>query len=330
MTTIRLSDADAVVFRSGISYAQIVHYLGMASTTALLYDYMLSLSKEIMFVWSSPISLANALYYLVRYLPLPWAVLHAYFMVTPIRGSFCLVYIPGLLLAQSLTYVAATLLLCMRVLTLYPSRKWLSALVYGSLIVTHIAIIAVGVYGLVGDRDVYLHGSSYSDTIASVPITGNSCGLETPRLLGVSLLLLLPLEILIICLQLNHGLHHRYLTRGTSIVTTPLLQVFYRDGTVYFAFIFVVRLVTGILLARRLWPFYLLTFIEYSLTSIAVSHLFIHLRLAVRRQDEDNGEISTQEQVMISGMFRRSEELSLAGTSPRHHIKLTNTEHWTK
>ncbi|KIM29953.1 hypothetical protein M408DRAFT_303916 [Serendipita vermifera MAFF 305830] len=242
----------------------------------------------------------------------------------------------GVLLAQTLTYVAATLLLCIRVLTLYPSRRWSSAFVYSYLVATHVVIIAVGVYGLVEDRDEYFDGYSYADTMGAIPVVGNRCGLETPRLLGVSLLLLLPLEILIIGLQLKHGLHRRYLTRDTSITTTPLLYVFYRDGTAYFAFIFVVRLTTGILLARRLSPFYLFTFIEFSLTSIAVSRLFIHLRLAVSRQDEDNGEISTQEQVMISGMFRRSEELSLAGTSSRHqtnnahHIKLTDTEHWTK
>ena len=62
----------------------------------------------------------------------------------------CIFYVPSLLLAQTLTYIAATWLLCIRVLVLYPWNRALSILVYGSLIATHISTIAVEVFMLFG------------------------------------------------------------------------------------------------------------------------------------------------------------------------------------
>lgn len=57
---------------------------------------------------------------------------------------------PTQLVAQAFTYIPATWLLCIRVLALYQSTRWLSYLVYGSLILTHLAVLVVGGVALAG------------------------------------------------------------------------------------------------------------------------------------------------------------------------------------
>lgn len=80
-------------------------------------------------------------------------------IITANKTFSCRIYVPGLLLTQTLTYIAATWLLCIRVLVLYPSIKWLKFLVYGCLITTHLAINSIGIYAFVGDVEGYFYGS---------------------------------------------------------------------------------------------------------------------------------------------------------------------------
>ncbi|KIM29954.1 hypothetical protein M408DRAFT_7862 [Serendipita vermifera MAFF 305830] len=178
---------------------------------------------------------------------------------------------------------------------------------------THLAIIAVGVCAVIGETDRRGFEPSLAETLQIIA-QGNLCGLDTPRLLGATLLLLtplmfayqLPLEILIISLQFKHCFDRRYLVHDTCAATLPLLYVFSRDGLVYFVLAFVMRLATGTLVATRIvWPFYTFTFLEFSLTSIVICRLFIHLRMVVRQQQEGN-EVSTQERATLTGMFRSS------------------------
>lgn len=93
----------------------------------------------------------------------------------------CNIFIPGLLIAQTLTYIAATWLLCIRVLVLYPSIRWLRVLVYGFLIVTHLVIIAVGIYALVYNPISYVQGNySYIGKVDSIwsPTKAECCQQE--------------------------------------------------------------------------------------------------------------------------------------------------------
>lgn len=330
-------DASLALIIESLSSVRIVHYIGIGTAALLLYDLVLCLPKEIEFVWSTPSSLPKALYFIVRYLPIPWAILQACVMIFPFESKFCIAYVPGLLLAQTLTYIAATWLLCIRVLVLYPSNRRLSIFVYSNLIVAHVAIIAVGVHAILSGENGYINGLSYTEALQFAP-RKNSCALATPRLLGIVLLFLLPLEVILVGLQLKHCIDRRQLTRGVYTSGIPLLDTFYQDGAVYFIFIFAVRLTTGILLSTRLvWPCYLLTFIEYSFTSIAISRLFIHLRVVVQRLKWDISVPSTQARSGFTGLFHQPNESALSGdpfqqrteSTHSHHIPLTNSEHWS-
>ncbi|KAG8800049.1 hypothetical protein FRC16_003822 [Serendipita sp. 398] len=209
--------------RNALVNFQASHFLSVAGVTVLFYDYLLCLSDgpygflasswqdtyhyfrhshnmltEVTYVWPSSASLPTCLYYIVRYLPLPWAAVGVYHLATQTSVSFCRGYLAGQLLAQALTYIPATWLLSIRVLALYPAYPNLRYFVYSFLILTHIAVLTVGIYSFTGIWQSLYWNRYFRD-----------CGGNPPRLLGVALMLLIPFETLLIGLQLYHNFLHR-------------------------------------------------------------------------------------------------------------------------
>lgn len=273
MSRIISSPEEVGAVISAVANFRASHYLAVSGVTVLVYDYLLCLPTEIAHVWGSRLSLPITLYYMVRYLPIVWAIVGTYHVAAIGTTEFCRVYLPVQMVAQAITYIPATWILCIRVLALYQSSRWLRYLVYGSLCLTHLASLAVGSVAI----------ESISDSI-SYNRTVRECTSHPPRLLGGSLLVLLPIEILLVFLQLMHSIRHRQFLEHVSGVTLPILNALYIDGTMYFILVFALRLWAGLMLAIGTDTlFFLPIFAEYAFTSIAISRLFLHLRIVARR-----------------------------------------------
>ncbi|CAG7852115.1 SubName: Full=Uncharacterized protein {ECO:0000313/EMBL:CCA70397.1} [Serendipita indica DSM 11827] len=247
--------------------SQSSHYLFAAGYAILIYDYLLTLTDggciaheciylyadiilplEITYIWPFGLSLPTSLFLIVRYLPFPWAALGIYHMS----------HETGIvLLAQALTYIAATWLLTIRVLVLYPGRAWLRYFVYCSLIGTHIVTIVIGALSFVRIWPALSTNFCYSG--------------RSQQLLGVALLALVPLETLLVVLQLHHNILLRKACRQAAEIATnlpmpyivlplvasgewaggrrmrslSLLHAIYMSGSSYFVIILSVRLITG-------------------------------------------------------------------------------------
>lgn len=288
--------------------SQSSHYLFAAGYAILIYDYLLTLTDEITYIWPFGLSLPTSLFLIVRYLPFPWAALGIYHMSHETGIVLCRLLTAGQLLAQALTYIAATWLLTIRVLVLYPGRAWLRYFVYCSLIGTHIVTIVIGALSFVRIWPALSTNFCYSG--------------RSQQLLGVALLALVPLETLLVVLQLHHNILLRKACRQAAEIATnlpmpyivlplvasgewaggrrmrslSLLHAIYMSGSSYFVIILSVRLITGtILIIGAQSPFYHVTFVEYALTSSCISRLFLHLRRVARRPMEDGN--SSDEQV---------------------------------
>ncbi|KIM29955.1 hypothetical protein M408DRAFT_22400 [Serendipita vermifera MAFF 305830] len=274
MSRIISSPEEVGAVISAVANFRASHYLAVSGVTVLVYDYLLCLPTEVSF--SSPIRRAQwltmdidrpclGLAFIPSYNPLLHDV--AAIGTTELYGP------PILLPPQAITYIPATWILCIRVLALYQSSRWLRYLVYGSLCLTHLASLAVGSVAI----------ESISDSI-SYNRTVRECTSHPPRLLGGSLLVLLPIEILLVFLQLMHSIRHRQFLEHVSGVTLPILNALYIDGTMYFILVFALRLWAGLMLAIGTDTlFFLPIFAEYAFTSIAISRLFLHLRIVARR-----------------------------------------------
>ncbi|KAG8760019.1 hypothetical protein FRC14_004346, partial [Serendipita sp. 396] len=173
---------------------------------------------SITYVWPSSFSLPICLYYIVRYLPMPWAAVTIHHLAKHMSTSFCRGYLAGQLLAQAFTYIPATWLLSIRVLALYPPNPKLRYLVYGSLVLTHIAVLSVGSYSFTG----IWHSLRWSRLL-------HDCGGDPPRLLGVALILLIPFETLLVGLQLYHNFLHRRMLHAAKSDGCPSVS---RDSKV--------------------------------------------------------------------------------------------------
>src|ERR1700743_3518807 len=104
---------------------------------------------------------------------------------------------------------------------------------------------------------------TYSDLI-------HDCYAQAPRFIGAGVLTLvsghdktscihldistftdirykLPLEMLLIALQLYHSIAHRHLLQGATSAPRQILQAVYQDGAIYFVLVFAMRLWTGLM-----------------------------------------------------------------------------------
>ena len=108
----------------------------------------------------------------------------------------CRVYLPLQLVAQAFTYIPATWLLCIRVLALYHSSKWLKYAVWGCFILTHLTVMIVGSISLANTSGMFsrlsLQTYCSSHNIGSVAYSTvlHDCSSHAPRLLSGALLAL--------------------------------------------------------------------------------------------------------------------------------------------
>ncbi|KAF8558549.1 hypothetical protein OG21DRAFT_1070684 [Imleria badia] len=135
--------------QSLVAGLQLTNYISIATTTAIVYDYFITLPKEIRYVWDRPWTRVSTLFVVVRYIGLFVVVIEALSGSTFIPGptSVCTV----LVIASSWAFVpflaAADWVMILRVQAMYRgSRIVLGVLVLFYVPTMILVVIATGFY----------------------------------------------------------------------------------------------------------------------------------------------------------------------------------------
>ncbi|KAF8428915.1 hypothetical protein L210DRAFT_3563711 [Boletus edulis BED1] len=176
------------------------NYITLVIITAVVYDYVLTFSREIEYIWCKPWTRVSAMFVVVRYIGLCWVLTSA------LNGSS---FVPGPLeacravtLLSYWTFVvfisAANLVMILRVYTLWNRSRvtlWILLFICAAQIITDVAFDSI--YGNLNTHlsvtIVRVFNSSFcnSSFVNDPPTRGFYSALAAPRLLLAAALLIL-------------------------------------------------------------------------------------------------------------------------------------------
>jgi len=226
---------------------------------------------EVDLVWKSKWNFMKGLYLFQRYLPFidtVWRVLHL-----QIRGSLTktecrnLYYSTGVMMAAGIA--ASEMILTLRTWAVWNRSKYLSII---------LSILYVLVWGsCIAIVCIFLNSVKFSDP----PYTGlKGCFLtQANKNLVIVWVQLIAWDTLVLVLMLVPGV------QGYQYGNRSLIKVIYRDGVIYYLYLFVLSLI-NIVLVKTLPPQYqqLLSSVERMLHSTLTSRVILH----IRARAEDN------------------------------------------
>ncbi|EJD38838.1 hypothetical protein AURDEDRAFT_172158 [Auricularia subglabra TFB-10046 SS5] len=208
-------ELEAIV--AGLGRAQTVHYLHVSSACLFTYDFLLTFPDEAALIWHAPWGIGKILFLIERYLSWPELFIALYIELSAVPQKVCdngFAYITWSILV---CITAAEAILILRTWAIWGGKQCvlfaLSALL---LVITAVNAYIVVAYLRKTDRCLV---TSSSREIATVWITVAS------------------FELLILTMTLIKGVEHFAHTSSTLLVSL------YRDGILYFVFLFVISLV---------------------------------------------------------------------------------------
>ncbi|KAF8122281.1 hypothetical protein EV363DRAFT_1182873 [Boletus edulis] len=135
--------------QSALQSFVLANYLSLATITAVVYDYILTFSREVEYVWCQPWTWVSTMFIVVRYIGLCWIVTAALFYSSLVPGPvevgkvMYLLYIWGFIVCLS----TADLLMILRVYAMWNrSRTILCVLLLVYIIQTLITVVLEGIY----------------------------------------------------------------------------------------------------------------------------------------------------------------------------------------
>ncbi|KAI9457547.1 hypothetical protein HD554DRAFT_1769883 [Boletus coccyginus] len=230
--------------QSGLEFLQLNDYISVVIVTAILYDYFLTFSREIDYVWCKPWSWVSIMYILVRYVGLlgstfvPGPItmyVHQFTAIHTIRLRHG--YSKGTVLylviywAFPIFLLSADLVMILRVYAMWNRSKWiLSILLFVCVPQVVISFVLAGIYynpnTYFSVTIIQVGGFSFCNGLSEIP-SPLLLGVTIPRfVLGVTLLTLAAIPTL-------KGSIEMY--RATRIwQLNQYVQQLMRDGIFYF------------------------------------------------------------------------------------------------
>lgn len=258
-----MSELGQVV--QALNHQQLVAYLDVVASTIFLYDYVLTLRMEIDLVWYSKWTLLKILYLVQRYAPFydtVGLVLYHQFVIG-LSPSYCLVNykISGWSFISSIAI--SEVILALRLWAVW--RKSLKIAVGLSLFFLACWVANFVVMG------IFLNSMAF----AKSPFPYPGCFIVAgSHILAVCWILLMVYDAGNLVMMVIPGFA-AYRTGGSS----QLVRVVYRDGVIYYVYIFLVSLV-NVIVINRLPPdlVHLLSSFERILHCILTSRIVLHIR----------------------------------------------------
>ncbi|KAJ7605475.1 hypothetical protein FB45DRAFT_1069297 [Roridomyces roridus] len=252
---------------------QVVSYADVAFICLLVYDTLLQISREHIYIWKSRWSIVKCLYLWTRYatyVDTSLAVLHRV-DITPLPSSTC----DKIGTFDTGIGIAITeVILMIRTYALYGNSKRLLAI----FVIMWLSLCGVGFWSVLRYADATTHES------------GNSCDTNNPasKVWIACYAALLASETIIVTLTLWRALR----AGGLAFLRHPsrLVTTFYRDGIFFyvaFLFVFIIDVVLKVAIARPALQDVADTPLRV-LHSILACRLVIHVRHVAAEEDRSS------------------------------------------
>ncbi|TFK20549.1 hypothetical protein FA15DRAFT_123053 [Coprinopsis marcescibilis] len=246
----------------------------VASLTLLFLEYLQTLELEVSLVWTSEWSLVKCLYLINRFLPffvLPFALY--YNLTARPSPQVCKVVFAIPCMGIALCIFISEAILYLRVHALSGKGTWILVFILGNGISVFCGSMGLlGYYVALGSWD----GSEFAPFVPGCFGKFTENGLLV--MIGYLCLLYSGLVTMILCLYFGFKIHW-------SSRRSPILKVFYRDGTFYFVVLAVMSIANGV--AAQFLPAryrFLLAAPQAVMHSTLSTRMILHLRESARAE----------------------------------------------
>ncbi|KZV87619.1 hypothetical protein EXIGLDRAFT_773474 [Exidia glandulosa HHB12029] len=226
--------AEVALIIGSLQRSQVSRYANVASTCLFIYDYILTLPSEIELVWPGPWTQGKVIFLTTRYLAWPEVVLVIYQQTSDIPASQCHAFFTYFAWSTTWGLAASELILILRTWALWDRKR---VVLYG-LIFLLVALWIPDSYmmSVIIQKTTFVASSTFSPALKGCFVTGST------TLISMSWIILMVMDFIILSLTVLRGIHHFRFRSSTLIVSL------YRDGILYFVYLFSLSLANVVLL----------------------------------------------------------------------------------
>ncbi|KZT04437.1 uncharacterized protein LAESUDRAFT_727911 [Laetiporus sulphureus 93-53] len=289
-------------------FLEFENYFFFSVTALCCYDYVLTLDREIKFIWKTELSFATSLYYAFRY-----SALFNTIMVLLTRIAWpswqsnwvgtCGVVLRVQMVLDIIVLVSATIFAALRVYAIFSRNKWMFGLVFLSGIINPAISIYIFMLSLPGIHAVM------SFQACSFTIVGNRSSYESWMMAARAASLVSDgLVLTLTCMKTVRMRDSEFIT---SFLGSSLKDILLRDTVLCFAFLCVINVI-GIATGRL--PEFIDIWQTWTaiLTSVLLSRLALDLREVSATEFDTEGtfypapydpDLSHEEEVVVETSF---------------------------
>ncbi|EJD35185.1 hypothetical protein AURDEDRAFT_175763 [Auricularia subglabra TFB-10046 SS5] len=254
--------------------AKVVYYMHVAATCVFVYDHLTTFADEVDTVWPAPWRAGKIFFLVERYVTWPELILTVYMELADIESHACHAVFTYIVCSINLAIVVTEMILILRTWALWGGKQWV-------LVALALLLVATGAADLtiVADyvrKTVFIRASDISPSLSGCAIKSST------RRIAIGYMIVTAFELAIVVLTGIRGVQQFRIGHSSNLITS-----LYRDGFLYFVYLFVISL--GNVLCIYLAPFEFVTLIgvlQRSFNAILSCKIIMHLQAAARLTSE--------------------------------------------
>ncbi|EJD38835.1 hypothetical protein AURDEDRAFT_172155 [Auricularia subglabra TFB-10046 SS5] len=251
-----------------------VHYLHVSAAFLFIYDYFTTFSDEVDLIWKARCGPGKLLFLVVRYVTWPELLALLYIELFDVSTTVC--YGVFKYSAWSLLFgiTASEMVLILRTWAIWGARR--STLLLLSLLLLAVTIVNCYIVEYYIEHTTIVRGKGFLPGVTGCILV------HSTRRVGVAWICETVFELVIVVLTLIKGIEH---FKTSSLSLFPSL---YRDGVLYFVFLFTISLVNMTVLFSAAEEYIiLLAETQRAFHALLACRIILHLRsaAATRRVD---------------------------------------------
>lgn len=277
-------------------------YLAGALLVIVLYDWLLTLEEEVHLILPTNWTIVKTLYFVIRVVS-PTAFFIANYHLTGLRGplsdNFCKAWIWFIMFTSLIIMGSSNYLILRRLCPLYGNDRTIVYFLNTAFFVTYVIVSTLSILG----------AKRVSATMTySAPVDMcSSLSMDEIKEVGSAIFVgPMPFESIVFLMTLWKALIAA--RSNQTMYSTPLHQIFFRDGLAHYIVIVVVRIVNVVIYyGLPLQYYYIGVFLLWGTFTTSTTRLFINLREIARGPDiwSSKFEIGSISQWKLTSLPRR-------------------------
>ncbi|CAG7847996.1 SubName: Full=Uncharacterized protein {ECO:0000313/EMBL:KIM33038.1} [Serendipita indica DSM 11827] len=307
-------------------------YLAGASLALVVYDWFLTFEEEISLILPTPWTTVKTLYYLVRTIKSPSSAPYKMDRYDapppqassspttvnltgyrgPLTDAFCRSWIWLIFWFQLIIVMSSSYLMLRRLCPLYGNRREITISLHAAFAITYAVVIGLSIFG----------ANEISKTMYySAPVgLCSTLQMEKGKLSGAAIFVG-PLAFESIVFAMTAWKAFVSVRGNKSIYSSPLHQIFFRDGLIHYIGIMFVRLLNIFIFYRMPVSYmYIGLFLLWATVSVSTTRLCINLR-SIARGGQD---MWSKREAPILSRFEMPQRTTDGTASLRYHEVVIN------